>query len=151
MQHIISSQIVNIILINKKKRRLISFVKNIQGSQHLHFYSPFFLTYQDEISNRVSYSEVCTRDSVNGNTVALTVMIIARETRNSRMATLNFSLRKMFSSCETYLALERNLYSPKRVYYARAKTVLQYTRQKNAYYRDKTPITHDNTNQTFCK
>ena len=47
--------------------------------QHLHFQRPFRLTDRDENSSTVSYSEVCPQDSVNGNTMAFTVMVIVIE------------------------------------------------------------------------
>ncbi|GFW46747.1 calcyphosin-like protein [Trichonephila clavipes] len=44
--------------------------------------------------------EICARDSVNGNTVALAVTVIVTESRNFRMAIPTFYHRKMFSTCE---------------------------------------------------
>ena len=51
---------------------------------------------------KYSYLKVCARDSVNGNTVVLTVTVIVSETRKCLMATPTFFCLKMFSACEKF-------------------------------------------------
>ena len=49
---------------------------------------------------KYSYLKVSAQDSVNGNTVVLTVAVIVTETGKPRMATPTFSYLKMFSAYE---------------------------------------------------
>ena len=79
-------------------------IKNIQGDNKKALPTSALLTAvlfnQSRWNFKYSYLKVCTRDSVNGNTVVLTVTVIVTETRKCRMAMPTFSCLKMFSACE---------------------------------------------------
>ena len=79
-------------------------IKNIQGDNKKALPTSALLApvlfNQSRWNFKYSYLKVCTRDSVNGNTVVLTVMVIVTETGKCRMTTPTFSYLKMFSESE---------------------------------------------------
>ena len=54
---------------------------------------------RSSINFKYNYLKVCARDSVNGNTVVLTVTAIVTETRKCRMATPTFHSRVSVKRC----------------------------------------------------
>ena len=84
------------------------------------------------------YLEVCSQDSVNGNTVALTVAVIVTESRSFWLATPTFSHRKIFSLCENLKYHWNGIHIPKNVRVLHVqKAVFQVKRRYTAYDRNK--------------
>ena len=94
---------------------------------------------------KYSYLKVCARDSVNGNTVVLTVTVIVTETRKFRVEFPTFCRRKMISPCENLNSVRTELIFQKTdVLCTYKKAVFKCARRSAAYDRHKTPITDAN-------
>ena len=90
---------------------------------------------------KYSYSEICARDSVNGNVVVLKVTVIVAKTYNTY-----FSHCKMFSACENFNKYWNGTYILKNrcvTHIQKKETVFQGTKKNTAFERIKIVITDD--------